>query len=220
VAVIRVLVVDDDPEVRAGLRAILGTDPGVEVVGEAADGHQAVERVEGCAPDVVLMDIRMPRRDGLAATAEIRRRRPGQRIIVLTTFGEADYVRRAVGLGVNGFLLKAGDPLDLLAGLRSVMAGGACLASSVAAMVIGEARTSAHGRAAAGEAERVLADLSAREREVLDLVGEGRSNAEIAAALHLGEATVKSYLTSAFARLGVRNRVEAALLVWRAGRTP
>jgi DNA-binding NarL/FixJ family response regulator len=216
VAVIRVLVVDDDPDVRAGLRTILGSDRDVQVVGEAADGHRAVEQVESCVPDVVLMDIRMPHRDGLAATAEIRRRRPGQRIIVLTTFGEGHYVRRAVALGVNGFLLKAGDPLDLLGGLRTVMAGGACLAPSVAAVVIGEARTTAVRRAAAQDVERVLAELPARERDVLDLVAQGRSNAEIAASLHLAEATVKSYLTSAFARLGVRNRVEAALLVWRA----
>ncbi len=213
---IRVLVVYDDPDVRAGLRTILGSDDQVELVGEAADGHEAVERVDRCAPDVVLLDIRMPRLDGLAAAAEIRRRWPGQRIVVLTTFGEAEYVRRAVGLGVNGFLLKAGDPRDLLAGLRSVVAGGACLAPSVAAVVIGEARSAARRREVVGEAGRVLADLPAREREVLDLVAEGRSNAEIAAALHLGEATVKGYLTTAFARLGVRNRVEAALLVWKA----
>lgn len=213
--VIRVLVVDDDPDVRAGLRTILGSDGQVELVGEAVDGRHAVEQVERCAPDVVLLDIRMPRRDGLAAAAEIRRRWPAQRIIVLTTFGETEYVRRAVGLGVNGFLLKAGDPHDLLAGLRSVMGGGACLAPSVATMVVGEGRSSAHRREAADEAGRVLASLPARERDVLGLVAEGRSNAEIATSLHLSEATVKGYLTSAFARLGVRNRVEAALLVWR-----
>jgi DNA-binding NarL/FixJ family response regulator len=216
VAVIRVLVVDDDPDVRAGLRTILGSDGRVELVGEAADGYEAVEQVDRCVPDVVLLDIRMPRRDGLAAAAEIRCRWPGQRIIVLTTFGESAYVRRAVGMGVNGFLLKAGDPGELLAGLRSVMAGGVCLAPSVAAMVIGDARTTERRREAAGAAEQVLAGLPPRERDVLDLVAEGRSNAEIAQALHLGEATVKGYLTTAFARLGVRNRVEAALLVWRA----
>ncbi|WP_240670617.1 response regulator [Actinoplanes solisilvae] len=110
------------------LRTILTSDRAVQIVGEAIDGNQAVEQVGRCVPDVVLLDIRMPGGDGLTAAAEIRRRWPGQRLILLTTFGESEYVRRAVSLGVNGFLLKAGDPRDLLAGLRAVMAGGACLA--------------------------------------------------------------------------------------------
>ncbi|MEU8378223.1 response regulator transcription factor [Streptosporangium sp. NPDC048865] len=213
---IRVLVVDDDPDVRAGLRTILTSDGSVQLVGEATDGHQAVEQVDRCVPDVVLLDIRMPGGDGLTAAAEIRRRWPGQRIIVLTTFGETEYVRRAVRLGVNGFLLKVGDPRDLLAGLRSVMAGGACLAPTVAAMVIGDARSAADRREVVNTAGRILASLPPRERDVLHLVAEGRSNAEIGETLHLSEATVKGYLSSAFARLGVRNRVEAALLVWQA----
>ncbi|MEU4408517.1 response regulator transcription factor [Streptosporangium sp. NPDC023963] len=213
---IRVLIVDDDPDVRAGLRTILTSDGSVQLVGEATDGHQAVEQVDRCVPDVVLLDIRMPGGDGLAAAAEIRRRWPGQRIIVLTTFGETEYVRRAVRLGVNGFLLKVGDPRDLLAGLRSVMAGGACLAPTVAAMVIGDARSAADRREVVNTAGQILARLPPRERDVLHLVAEGRSNAEIGETLHLSEATVKGYLSSAFARLGVRNRVEAALLVWQA----
>ncbi|MEU4540063.1 response regulator transcription factor [Streptosporangium sp. NPDC023825] len=213
---IRVLIVDDDPDVRAGLRTILTSDGSVQLVGEATDGHQAVEQVNRCVPDVVLLDIRMPGGDGLTAAAEIRRRWPGQRIIVLTTFGETEYVRRAVSLGVNGFLLKVGDPRDLLAGLRSVMAGGACLAPTVAAMVINDARSAAGRREVVNTAGRILAGLPPRERDVLHLVAEGRSNAEIGETLHLSEATVKGYLSSAFARLGVRNRVEAALLVWQA----
>lgn len=214
---IRVLVADDDPVLRAGLETILTSDEQVVVVAHAADGRRAVELTDQHRPDVVLMDIRMPGVDGLTAVEEIRRRRPDQRVVVLTTFGETDYVHRAVALGVNGFLLKAGDPHDLLRGLHAVVAGGACLAPSVAAMVMDEARSPTSAPAAASAARRAVGDLPPREREVLGLVARGLSNAEIARELHLSEATVKGYLTTAFDRLGVRNRVEAALLAWQAG---
>lgn len=154
--------------------------------------------------------------DGLAAAREIRRQRPSQRIILLTTFGEADYVRQAVALGVNGFLLKAGNPHALLDGLRSVTAGGACLSPPIAAMLIEDHQSLATARQDGDRARAVLEQLPAREREVLDLAAEGRSNAEIAVALHLSEATVKGYLSSTFTRLDVRNRVEAAILSWQA----
>lgn len=154
--------------------------------------------------------------DGLAAAHQIRRQRPRQLIIMLTTFGEADCVRQAVALGVNGFLLKAGDPHVLLDGIRSVVAGGACLSPPIAAMLIEDHQPLATARQDADRARRVLGRLPAHERQVLDLAAEGRSNAEIAAALHLSEATVKGYLSSTFTRLDVRNRVEAAILSWQA----
>lgn len=213
---IQVLVVDDDPDVRASLHEILSSSTDIDVVAEAADGRAAVTRTAAHAPDVVLLDIRMPGMDGLAAAHEIRRQHPGQLIIMLTTFGEADYVRQAVALGVNGFLLKAGDPHALLDGLRAVVAGGACLSPPIAAMLMEDHQPLAAARRDADRARTALDQLPAREREVLDLAAEGRSNAEIAAALYLSEATVKGYLSSTVTRLGVRNRVEAAILSWQA----
>jgi DNA-binding NarL/FixJ family response regulator len=213
---VRVLVVDDDPLVRAGVRAVLCTDPSIRVVAEASDGRESVDLTDRHRPDVVLMDVRMPGMDGLAAVREIRRRHPEQRVVVLTTFGEAGYVREAIAVGVNGFLLKAGDPHDLVRGVHAVVTGAACLSPAVAAMVLEDARTrEAHQATARASAEAVGA-LSPRERQVLDLVARGCSNAEIAGQLHLGEATVKGYLTAVFTRLGVRNRVEAALIAWQA----
>jgi DNA-binding NarL/FixJ family response regulator len=214
--VIRVLVADDDREVRGTLRDILGSDPDVEIVAEATTGREAELLAQAHRPDVVLLDIRMPGTDGLAAAREIRRRRPGQRIVMLTTFGEAEYVRQAIALGVNGFLLKAGNPVELLAGLHVVMSGGACLSPTVATMVIEQGRTTADGGETAARARAALAVLPVRERDVLELLAQGRTNAEIATTLHLSEATVKGYVSSAFTRLGLRNRVEAALLAWQA----
>jgi DNA-binding NarL/FixJ family response regulator len=167
-------------------------------------------------PDVVLMDIRMPVLDGLAATAEIRRRHPQQQVVLLTTFGDAEYVDRAVALGIDGFLLKSGDPLELLRGVRAVADGGASLSSSIAAMVLQRARGATTPLGDAATAARALAGLPPREREVVDLVAEGLTNAEIAARLRLTETTVKGYLSASFARIGVTNRVQAALTVWRA----
>ncbi len=213
---IRVLIADDDPDVRVSLHEILTSATDIDVAAEATDGRTAVTRTAAHAPDVVLLDIRMPGMDGLAAAREIRRQRPRQPIIMLTTFGEADYVRQAVALGVNGFLLKAGDPHALLDGLRSVVAGGACLSPPIAAMLIEDHQPLATARQDANRARALLEQLPARERQVLDLAAQGRSNAEIADSLHLSEATVKGYLSSTFTRLGVRNRVEAAILSWQA----
>jgi DNA-binding NarL/FixJ family response regulator len=214
--VIRVLVADDDPQVRRSLCELLATDAVVDVVAEASTGREAELLTQAHRPDVVLLDIRMPGSDGLTAAQEIRRRRPGQRIVMLTTFGEADYVSRAIALGVNGFLLKAGDPTELLTGLHVVMAGGACLSPSVATMVIEQGQALAQGLETAARTRAVLAELPGRERQVLELLAHGHTNAEIAAALHLSEATVKGYLSAVFTRLGLRNRVEAALLAWQA----
>ncbi|MGC4807415.1 response regulator [Micromonospora sp. DT233] len=211
---VRVVLADDEAMIRAGVRAILAVDPGIEVVGEAGDGAAAVELVRAHRPDVALLDIRMPRLDGLAAAAEIHRLVPGTATVMLTTFGEDDHVARALGDGASGFLLKAGDPRELIAGVRAVAAGGAYLSPRIARRVIALNSARLARRPAARERTAGLTD---REREVLTLVGAGLSNAEIARRLHLVEGTVKAYLTSIFTRLEVRNRVQAAIIAHEAG---
>lgn len=212
---IRVLLADDESMIRAGVRAIVRTDPRIEVVAEAADGREAVDLVLAHRPDVALLDIRMPRMDGLAATAEIRRVAPATAVVILTTFGEDAYIARALGDGASGFLLKAGDPRELITGVHAVADGGAYLSPQVAKQVIHQF---GGGRAAReAEAAARLEELTQREREVLALVGAGLSNADIAARLFLVEGTVKSYVSAILSRLGMRNRVQAAVLAFEAG---
>ncbi|WP_053755394.1 response regulator [Streptomyces sp. MMG1533] len=214
---IRVLLADDEVMVRAGVRAILGSSGETEVVAEAGDGREAVELARAHRPDVALLDIRMPRLDGLAAAEEIVRTVPGTAVAMLTTFSEQAYVARALGGGVTGFLLKSGDPYELIAGVRAVAGGGAFLSPKVARYVVDGLGGSAGrlGREAAARAR--VQELSPREREVLGLVGAGLSNPEIAARLHLVEGTVKAYVSSVLDRLGVRNRVQAAIVAYEAG---
>jgi DNA-binding NarL/FixJ family response regulator len=213
--VIRLLLADDEAMIRAGIRAILASDPGLDVVAEAADGREAVDLAISHHPDVALLDIRMPRLDGLAAAAEIRRAAPGVAVVMLTTFGEDDYIAKALDVGASGFLLKSGDPRELIAGLHAVADGAAYLSPKVAQRVITQL---AGGRMSRGAAARDrIEGLTEREREVLALVGAGLSNAEIARRLHIVEGTVKAYVSTILTRLGVRNRVQAAIVAHEAG---
>lgn len=206
---LRVVVVDDDPLVRAGLRMILGGASGVTVVGEATDGHEAVDVVVREVPDVVLMDIRMPRTDGLAATRRLRERGSPARILVLTTFDTDELIVAALRAGAAGFLLKDTAPADLVAAVHRAARGEPMLSPSVTTKLIA-AVTRPTGDARRRTAAALLARLTEREREVAVAVSEGLTNTEIARALHLGVATVKTHVGSVFAKLEVTNRVQVA----------
>jgi DNA-binding NarL/FixJ family response regulator len=210
---IRVVLVDDQQLVRAGFRRILETEPDIEVVGEAADGAEALEIVRWRHPDVVLMDIQMPTMDGLEATRRVLATPDPPRVIILTTFDLDEYVFEALRAGASGFLIKNAPPEDLVAAIRSVVAGGALLSPSVTARVI---ETFAQRRPGDRDARRVEA-LTDREREVLVLVGRGLSNQEIADRLVLGEATVKTHVSSILAKLEVRDRVGAVIVAYESG---
>jgi DNA-binding NarL/FixJ family response regulator len=212
---IRVLIADDEAMMRAGVRSILESDAEIEVVFEAANGREAIDGTQRHRPDVAVLDIRMPVLDGLSAATEIAATVPGTRIVMLTTFGEDDYIERALGGGALGFLLEAADPRELIAGVRAVSEGGAYLSPDIARRVIAPYREGDRARSA--EARDSAAALTDREREVLALLGAGASNAEIGMRLHLVEGTVKGYVSTILAKLGVRNRVEAAVLAYRAG---
>ncbi|MFJ6515031.1 response regulator [Streptomyces sp. NPDC091406] len=209
------LIADDEAMIRAGVRAILARDPQVEVVAEASDGREAIALTRGHRPDVVLMDIQMPGLDGLTAAARLHRESATVGVIMLTTFGQDEYVTRALEEGADGFLLKADDPRELLNGVRAVGAGGAYLSPRVAGRVIAGMR--AHR---AAHPHRSLTRLTEREREVLAGLGTGLSNAEIASRLHLVEGTVKAHVSAVLAKLGARNRVEAAIAAYEAGLVP
>ncbi|MGI5285876.1 response regulator [Nonomuraea polychroma] len=212
---IRILLADDEAMIRAGVRAILATDPSLDVVAEAGDGRQAVDLVISHRPDVALLDIRMPRLDGLGAAAEIRRVAPETAVVMLTTFGEDDYIAKALDVGAAGFLLKSGDPRELIAGIHAVADGAAYLSPKVAQRVIAQL---ADGRMARGaQARDRIQALTQRERDVLALLGAGLSNAEIAARMHIVEGTVKAYVSAILTRLDVRNRVQAAIIAHEAG---
>ncbi|GLW70903.1 DNA-binding response regulator [Kitasatospora phosalacinea] len=208
---IRVLVADDEPLIRAGIRMILTSAEDIEVVGEASDGAQALRLAAELAVDVLLLDIRMPVLDGLSALAELPRTAPGTRAIVLTTFGERENVLRAITSGGAGFLLKDTAPGELIQAVRAAATGHAFLSPAATRHIVDSL---AEGPAAArGErARRRLAVLTARERAVVELLGEGLSNADTGARLHMSEATVKTYVSRILAKLDCENRVQAALL--------
>jgi len=216
---IRVLVVDDDPLVRAGLALILGAGPDIDVVGEAADGASAVHAARRLKPDVVLMDIRMPGVDGLAATERLRAAGPAPAVVVLTTFDTDEYVLRALRLGANGFLLKDTPPAEILAAVRRVAAGEQMLSPAVVTRLIAHVvrdDDSAERRQRVARCRAALATLTERERDVAVAVGEGRSNADIAGALHMSVATVKTYVSRILAKVDCANRVQLAILVHEA----
>jgi DNA-binding NarL/FixJ family response regulator len=217
--VIRTVVVDDQGLVRAGVRVLLQTAPGIEVVGEAADGHEAVRLVERLRPDVVLMDIRMPRVDGIEATRRILAAAPQTNVLVLTTFAEDDDVYGALAAGAIGFLVKDGEPRDMIDAVRRAARGEPLLAPSVLARVVERARRAhdADRASVAGPESGALARLTPREREVLTLIGAGLSNADIAARLHVGVTTVKTHIVALLTKLDVRNRVQAGVLAHRLG---
>jgi DNA-binding NarL/FixJ family response regulator len=209
---IRVLVVDDQGLVRAGFRMILEAQPDIEVVGEAGDGRQAVEMSRRLVPDVVLMDIRMPNLDGIEATRLLA---SSTRVVMLTTFDLDEYVFDALGAGASGFVLKHVPPEELIQAVRVVAGGEALLAPSVTRRLIEEfARRPRPGSpAASGE----LDSLTEREREVLALLARGLTNAEIAARLQVGEATVKTHVAHVLDKLGLRDRVQAVILAYEVG---
>ncbi|MEU4410903.1 response regulator transcription factor [Streptosporangium sp. NPDC023963] len=219
---IRVLIADDEPMIRAGVRAVLSTDPDITVVAEAADGHEAVELAQRHRPQVAVLDIRMPKVNGIEATAEIRRTVPATGVVVLTTFGEDDYILRALGGGAAGFLIKSGEPEELIAGVRAVADGAAYLSPKVAARVVAHLAASGAGTLAGRRdtARRRIDTLTAREREVLAFLGGGLSNGQIARRLHVVEGTVKAHVSSILARLAVDNRAAAAVVAHEAGIVP
>jgi DNA-binding NarL/FixJ family response regulator len=211
---IRVLVVDDQELVRSGFCVILDAADGIAVAGEAANGEAAVAAVAQTRPDVVLMDIRMPGMDGLAATRVITSAQVAPKVVILTTFDLDDYVYEALRAGASGFLLKDSPRHDLIAAVRAAAAGDALLAPSVTRMLI---EAFAQRPAAATPAPSRVAALTARERDVLLLLARGRSNAEIAAALFVSEATVKTHVGNVLAKLGLRDRVQAVILAYETG---
>lgn len=215
---ITVLLADDEALVRAGVRAILTSDPGIEVVAEAADGRQALDLAARFRPRVALLDIRMPVLDGLATARELAARQPGTAVVMLTVFGEDDYVDAALKLGASGFLLKASAPQELIAGVKAVASGAAYLSPRVARRVVDRLRSLDTG--APRLARAAVARLSPRETEVLVRLGAGCSNAEIGARLHLTEGTVKGHVSAILLKLGAGNRVQAAVLAHQAGLVP
>ena len=212
---IRLVLVDDDAMVRTGLRLILGGDSDLDIVGEAEDGLQALDVICDVRPDVVLMDIRMPRQDGLVTTEQLLARPDPPRILVLTTFDADDMVLRALQLGAAGFLLKDTPPPKMIEAIRTVAAGQPVLSPSVTNQVIAAA-TSAH-EVADRAAQEELGRLTDREREVSIEVARGRSNAEIAESLYMSVATVKANITRIFTKLDTDNRVTVAMKVRDAG---
>jgi DNA-binding NarL/FixJ family response regulator len=212
---IRVLVVDDEALVRSGLRMILEAAGDISVVAEAREGNEAIEAVARHRPEVVLMDVRMPGRDGLSAAEELQRQTDPPKVVMLTTFDMDEHVHAALRAGAVGFLLKDTPPKDLAEAVRTVAAGNAMLSPAVTRRLISS--FASKGPSLAEKAKRRLEVLTEREREVVSGAGQGLSNAEIARQLDMAETTVKAHMSRALAKLGLTNRVQAAILIHDAG---
>jgi DNA-binding NarL/FixJ family response regulator len=211
---VRVLVVDDDKLMRAGLRAVLSSDEGIEVVGEAADVRAAIESAGRLEPDVVLMDVRMPEMDGITATREVLASSPEVRVVIVTTFEEDDYVFGALAAGASGFLLKRTGPEELIEAIKTVADGEALLSPSVTRRVI--ERMAREPNLAEPDIES-LEELTGREREVLELMARGCTNAEIGERLVIEESTVKTHVKRILMKLGLRDRVQAVIFAYENG---
>ena len=213
---VRVLLVDDDDLMRAGLRAVLSSDETIEVVGEAGDGCSAVDRTIALAPEIVLMDVRMPDLDGISATREVLAVSPDVKVVILTTFEQDDYIFGALSAGASGFLLKRTRPEDLIAAIHAVAAGDSLLSPSVTRTVID--RMARKPPPDASSSDR-LADLTPREQEVLELIAQGLSNSEIATKFVIEESTVKTHVKRIFMKLHLRDRVQAVIFAYENGLT-
>ena len=213
----RVLIADDDQLMRAGLVELLAADPQIQVVGQAATGRQAVEQARRLSPEVVLMDVRMPDLDGIAATGELARAAPGARVLILTTFEQDDYIFGALRAGASGFLLKRARPEELLAAVHTIAAGEGLLSPSVTRRVID--RMAQQPTPELADQGR-LAALTPREREVLEQIARGLSNREIAAALAVEESTIRTHVKRILMKLDLRDRVQAVIFAYETGWLP
>ena len=209
---VRVLVADDQAMVRAGFRRLLADEPDIEVVAEADNGLEAVDKATRFSPTVVVMDIRMPELDGIEATRRILAANPAARVLILTTFDLDEYVYEALCAGASGFVLKDDPPEQLIAAIHTIAGGEALLSPGITKRVIKQ-----FGRIPRPTPPKELDELTAREREIFRLVADGLSNAEIGQTLHISETTVKTHVTHVFQKLNVRDRVQAVVLAYRAG---
>ncbi|CAN5765967.1 response regulator transcription factor [soil metagenome] len=210
----RVLIADDDDLMRAGLVELLSGEHEIEIVGEASTGREAVERARRLAPDVVLMDVRMPDLDGIEATRELTRASPGIRVLILTTFEQDDYVFGALRAGASGFLLKRARPEELIAAVHTIAAGDSLLSPSITRRVIDRVAQQPLPELAA---QAKLDELTRREREVLELIARGLSNREIAAALVVAESTIRTHSKRILMKLGLRDRVQIVIFAYETG---
>jgi len=213
-ASIRVLLVDDDELMRAGLTVVLSSDPAIEVVGQASTGRLALERARTIHPDLVLMDVRMPDLDGIAATRRLLAAAPEVKVIILTTFEQDDYIFGAIDAGASGFLLKRTRPEALLSAIHAVAAGDSLLSPSVTRIVIEHLARQPRPRP---ESAGQLAELTPRELQVLELIARGHSNREIAATLLIEESTVKTHVKRLLLKLDLRDRIHAVIFAYETG---